>query len=54
MTHRQALQGVPDTSQLSFRKNNKINFRFFFLEVPAGSCEVTGTFKFISERDVIS
>jgi hypothetical protein len=25
MTHRQALQGFPDTSQISLKKNNKIN-----------------------------
>jgi hypothetical protein len=25
MTHRQALQGVPDTSQVLLYKNNKIN-----------------------------
>jgi hypothetical protein len=25
MTHRQALQGFPDTSQVSLHKNNKIN-----------------------------
>jgi hypothetical protein len=34
-THRQALQSSPDTSQVSLRKNNKINLPF--VAVPAGS-----------------
>jgi hypothetical protein len=29
MTHRQALQGFPDTSEVSLHKNNKINLHFY-------------------------
>jgi hypothetical protein len=34
MTHRQALQGFPDTSQVSLHKNNKINLPTFFQFLP--------------------
>jgi hypothetical protein len=50
MTHRQALQDFPNTSQVSLHKNNKINLPKE--AVPAGSQEVTVAFNFISERTV--
>jgi hypothetical protein len=49
-THRQALQGFPDTSQVSLHKNNKINL--FKDSSSAGIREVTVAFNFISERSV--
>jgi hypothetical protein len=51
MAHRQALQGFPDTSQVSLHKNNKINFPFF-IAIAAGSGEVAVAFNFISEHTV--
>jgi hypothetical protein len=52
MTHRQALQGFPDMSQISLHKTMKSTY--LFIAVPAGSREVTITFNFISERTVLS
>jgi hypothetical protein len=45
MTHRQALQDFPDTSQVSLHKNNKIDF----LRVAENDIPVIIAFRFISE-----
>jgi hypothetical protein len=50
MTDRQALQDFPDTSQVSFHENNKINSPDRGAETDAPE---TVAFRFISERTVM-
>jgi hypothetical protein len=52
MTHRQALQGFPDTSRATLHKNNKIIFPTAYYSSSAGSWEVTVAFTVISECTV--
>jgi hypothetical protein len=50
VTHRQALQGFPDMSQVALHKNNKINLPIH--SSPCREPEVTIAFNFISERTI--
>jgi len=48
MTHRQALQGFPDTNHVSVHKT--VTLLTFIVTVPAWNQEVPLAFNFISER----
>jgi hypothetical protein len=49
MTHRQALQDFPDTSQVSLHKDNKVNLPFF-IRGAENDVPVTIVFRFIGGR----
>jgi hypothetical protein len=52
MTHRQALQDFPDTSQVSLHKNNKIDLPPL-KKGAENDVPVTVAYRFISERTVL-